>query len=373
MLKKFNNFSEDLIIESVLNESIVYFSPRMRSQLDIINSDISKRMLELEGTDITGSDLTFIDADGDGNVTFITMPNAMKLLKARYPDADNVDLDVSGSKDLADIIYRNDSLATRYGNSQGDTGVYVKSRNTIKIGKLVNRLFKGSLTSSDIEKFVNDFKASTPSNTERIELISGESIRHWYNEENYYSRTGTLGNSCMANKPGKFFSIYAQNPNSCNLLIMTIGDKLVARALVWKLNSFNSLEIEDDIKPEYFLDRVYSNEDYQVEKMKRFASDKGWAIKTRNDGHSSETVTWKGKTYIDISMSVKVKKSNYDDTYPYMDTFMRYDHFSGLLWNDEKRKKGGHILRSTQGEYTKSIPRTKVYINKFKDFLKKSE
>lgn len=378
MLKKFSNFSEDLIIESALNESIVYFSPRMREHLNLVNNDISKKMLELEGTDINNLDVTFIDVDSDGEVTFITMPNAMKLIKDRYPEALNADLDVSGSKELADIVYKNDILALRHGRP-GDTGVYVKSRNTIKIGKLVNRLFKGTLNSSQVEKFVNDFKAASPSYNEKIDLVSGEIIRHWYNEENYFLKSGSLGNSCMANKPGKFFNIYAENPSSCNLLIMTVGDKLVARALVWKLNSIEGHDVRGDggidknNRPEYFLDRVYSVEDYQVEKMRRFAIDKGWAIRAYNSGHNFNYITWKGKNYDDVSMSVKVKKSNYDDTYPYMDTFVRYDHFNGLLWNDEWRKKGGHILRSTQGEYTKSISKSRVYINKFKDFFKRND
>ena len=183
----------------------------------------------------------------------------------------------------------------------------------------------------------------------------------------------------MAGKDGNFFNLYAENPNSCNLLIMTVGDKLVARALVWKLNSIkiDKYESDDDgidenNKPEYFLDRVYSIEDYQVEKMRKFALDKNWAIRKWNSGHQYERIYWKdnNKSY-SVSMSVKVNKSKYGDTFPYMDTFKRYDHFNGLLWNDENRRKGGHILQSTQGGYQESIPKRQVYINKFKDFFKK--
>lgn len=372
MLQKFNSFSEYLIIESIINESIVYFSPRMRDHLNLVNNDISKKMLELEGTDIKGTDVTFIDVDMEGEVTFITMPNAMKLIKAKYPNATNVDLDVSGNKDVADIVYTNDELVLRNGGTGGDTGVYIKSRNAIKIGKLVNRLFKGTLTASQVEKFVNDFKAATPSANEKIDLVSGEIIRHWYNEENYLSKTGTLGKSCMANKPGKFFNIYAENPSTCSLLIMTVGDKLVARGLVWKLNSIDGDGINKDNRPEYFLDRVYAIEDYQVEKMRKFAIDKGWAIRKYNSGYHFEYINWKCKNH-EVSMSVKVKKSNYENTYPYMDTFLRYDHFNGLLWNDDVRRKGGHILHSTQGDYQQSISKSRVYINRFKDFFKKED
>lgn len=382
MIKNFKQFSSEFIFESVINESIVYFSPRMREQLVQIDSNISKRLLELEGTDVKNVDVTFIDSDRDGNVTFITMPNAMKLIKAKYPAATNADLDVSGDKQVADYVFANDMNSLDLGYSNGDTGVYIKSRNTIKIGKLVNRLFKGTLSNAEVEKFVNDFKSSIPSAKEKIDIVSGEMIRYWYDENNYFVKKGTLGNSCMANKPGKYFNIYAENPDTCNLLIMTVDNKLVARALVWKLNSTKSADyadpsadgnINDNNRPEYFLDRVYSIEDYQVEKMRKFAIDKGWAVRKWNSGHQYESILWKNKNYDHVSMSVKVKKSNYGDTFPYMDTFVRYDHFNGLLWNDEKRRKGGHILHSTQGGYDKSISRSRVYINKFKDFFKKDD
>lgn len=375
MIKKFKQFSSEFIVESVINESIVYFSPRMRDQLKMVDTPLSDKILDLEGKDISNTDLTFIDCDFEGNVTFITMANAIKLIKAAYPDATNSDLDLSGDIDIADIVFKNDMNSLARGRGDGDSGVYVKSRNTIKIGKLVNRLFKGTLTNSEVEKFVNDFKASSPSQKEKIQLVTGDDIKFWYDSKNYQLVTGSLGSSCMAGKDGNFFNLYAQNPDTCNLLIMTVGDKLVARALVWKLNTIQSLdgEIGQNNRPDYFLDRVYSIEDYQVEKMRRFAIDKGWAVRKWNSGHQYESVLWKNKNYEHVSMSIKVKKLDYSNTYPYMDTFKRYDHFNGLLWNDEKRRKGGHILQSTQGGFNPSISRSKMYINRFKDFFKKDD
>ncbi len=152
-----NLIDEDLVIESAINESIIYFSPRMRSKLSQMNNPISKKLLNIEGTDVSNVDVTFIDVDGD-DVTFITMPNAMKLIKQRHPDANNSDLDISGNKRIADIIFTNDMNSLGNGRL-GDTGVYVRSRNTIKIGKLINRIFKGALSPSEVENFVNSFKS----------------------------------------------------------------------------------------------------------------------------------------------------------------------------------------------------------------------
>ena len=33
-----------------------------------------------------------------------------------------------------------------------------------------------------------------------IKLVKGEDIRYWYNSENYYAITNTLGNSCMSHE-----------------------------------------------------------------------------------------------------------------------------------------------------------------------------
>lgn len=370
MIKKFTNFSEDLIVESILNESIIYFSPKMREQLVRVDSEISKRLLDLEGKDIPKFDATFFDVDEESNVTFITMQNAMKLIKAKYPHASDANMDVSGDKRIADILYQNDIVGKKYGSGQ-DTGIYFQSRNTIKVGKLVNSIFKGTLKPTEVEKFVNDFKASGLSNIQKIELVSGEDIKLWY--EKSYGKSGSLGSSCMSGKYGSFFNIYSENPDTCQLLIMTVGGELVARGLVWKLNSIKSIgegkSISQDNRPEYFLDRVYSVEDYQIQRLRKWASNKGWAIRKRNGSGLGDSIIWKGNDY-NVEMSVKVKKSNYGKTFPYMDTFCRYDQRRGLLWNDIDWIKGGHILSSTSGGYTKSAPLPLVYLNKFKDFFK---
>ena len=79
-----------------------------------------------------------------------------------------------------------------------------------------------------------------------------------------------------------FFDIYTQNPETVNLLIMKSGDKIVARALVWKLKT---------TKPQlgftYYMDRVYSVRDHQVKVMMAFAEKQGWACFASEWKHGS--------------------------------------------------------------------------------------
>jgi len=350
MIKNFSSFNSD-----PLNESILYFSPKMRNHLQYSDNWIAKKMIEMEGEDIKGMDATFIDVDGEGDVTFITMANAIKILKDRYPD---VNLDTISDKDFADYIWDEDM-------DHSEFGVYKKSRNSIKIGKLANRLFKGTLKPTELEKFVNDFKATITNDKEEILLVKGEEIRHWYNEKNYFQKTGSLGNSCMANKDGSFFNIYVENPDVCQLLILKVGDKIVARGLVWKLDSIKGLGGSSGVNFnfQYFLDRVYSCEDYQIEKVRKWAIEKGWAVKYG----SNYLALWDGKKH-EVSMSVKIKKSTYGGVYPYMDTFCRWDYRRGFLWNDQDSRRG-RILKSLSGSYDPETSMGRVFINRFLDLF----
>ena len=58
-MNKIKKYS-DLLLESALNESVLYFSPPFREKLKNVNSRISQMLLDLEGTDVM-SDVTFID------------------------------------------------------------------------------------------------------------------------------------------------------------------------------------------------------------------------------------------------------------------------------------------------------------------------
>jgi len=185
--------------------------------------------------------------------------------------------------------------------------------------------------------------------------------------DNYNNISGTLGHSCMNDK--KFFDIYTKNPDICKLLILKIDGKISARALLWKLDS---IKIDGDrlvkfteSKPEFFLDRVYAIKDYQITKLRDYAHKEGWAMGESNQGLSND-IMWKNFRYYPVIMSVKVKKLDYGD-YPYLDTFRRYDHTTGHLWNDDYHSKGGHILSGTQGNYEKSISKRRIYIKRFKD------
>ena len=91
----------------------------------------------------------------------------------------------------------------------------------------VNRVFEKSgksITSQEVEKFVNSYKTRFKMMIDMeslFEFVKGEDIRKWYLEDNYQLIRGQLGNSCMRyNKCQSYLDIYTKNPDVCQLLIL---------------------------------------------------------------------------------------------------------------------------------------------------------
>lgn len=339
MITNFNSFFGELTLESMINESIIYYSKDTRKILKRLNDNqIAKDLLSIEATDIK-PDITFVNLDKEGYLSFTTMRNAIKNITDKYPYLSFMD-------HRPDIGVA-DELWNLRSSSSGD-GIYDKSRNSIKIGKLVNKIFPNKYPDKEIEDFVNKFKAAIESG-EVFELVQGKDIDFWYKSENYSENKGTLGSSCMKEKSG-IFGIYNENPEVCKMLILKEDDKLIGRAIVWKISSI--MRVGKSVTAEWFMDRQYTINDSDVEKFRNFAKDKGWAYKSRNNHHSFETIIFDGEEF-NARLEVEVKATNYG-RYPYMDTFRRYDPNTGILYNDENADEGNegqYILGHTGGGY----------------------
>lgn len=343
MIKSFNEFNR-------IDESVLYYAPPFRQQLEILKkggSDVASKLLDLEMEDLP-TDITFVNSAEDvGYLTFHPMAKAIEKIRKTYSPSehdgkDQLDIQNNPNKSYHDNVYNNEVNGRTY------LSIYTGNKNAIKIGKFIKKVLP-TTTDAQIEEFVNELKAVQDNLKEKIEMVSGDDIAKWYKSENCYPG-GSLGNSCMKDKD--YFDIYTQNPETVNLLIMKSGDKIVARALVWKIKT-----VSPQLGFTYYMDRVYSVRDHQVKVMMAFAEKQGWAY--RNLGGVSERgVIYQGKKHDDVKMSVQIKKLKYEK-YPYMDTFSRYDYVTGELWNDmdKNQRTRGHILTSTQGDFSKGYDR----------------
>ena len=347
MIIKYNDF----LLENLINESILYYSPKVRNIISKIESPISDELKKLEMTD-TPKDVTFIDLDKEGYISFTTMKSAEKHLLDNSPLAQSV---------ISDIVNGDNVNVDSLWDNKFD--VYNKSRNPIKIGKFINSLLPGKFSTSDVEDFVNKFKAAVDNSAEKFELVEGDAIDKWYSYKNYKSVSGTLGSSCMADSE-EIFGIYTENPDVCKLLVLFEDNKVIGRALVWKLESI------DKTNAEYFMDRQYTIKQSDVEKFREYAKEKGWAYKEFNSHSSFKGIIYDGVSY-KVDMQVKVKVKDYE-TYPYMDTFRAYNKNTGILMNsdDDLPGKGWYILDSTHGDYRDN---EKVYSEWCDDWISRED
>ena len=226
----------------------------------------------------------------------------------------------------------------------------MKGRGDVKIGKIIRYLVDlinsdsgdlGEVKDKDIENFVNAFKASKVDTSMSFKLVKGSDIAKYYNEKKYFSRTGSLGGSCMSDESKKTFEIYTENESKVQLLIYVDKDDMIhGRAIVWKLK-------DSPCGAKYFMDRVYINRDSDELRFKKFAEENEFLYKKKMNSYLSDNIefVYKGK---DVFGEVTVKLDGDFRYYPFVDT---------LCFLDEKKKQisnlpseGNYILHSVSGD-----------------------
>lgn len=189
-------------------------------------------------------------------------------------------------------------------------------RTEIKVGKAIkyiaNDLYDFTITDKQVEDFVNVYKAIPNEGEPNFQFYVGDDIKNGYNTSNYYNRYGTLGGSCMNDEPS-YLKIYRNNGDKVRLLVLLEDNGTICgRALVWKLD-------KSPCDAKYFMDRVYTNRDYETNKFIQYAEKNGFLYKSRMSSGDSEAVKfrYKGK---DILGEIRVKLDGKQKEYPYMDT-----------------------------------------------------
>lgn len=331
MLNNYELFLENIALQRI-DESILYFSPKLRLVLGQIDHDIGKALLDIETEEIE-PDITLLDLDREGYFSFTTERNVKKRIADIYRNS--ID-DPDRLTRFANDIYM---LPGRLKQIWKDDEDFVLGKQSVRIGKLINRLFPKKYSDKEVEEFVNKVKALVERAGENISVVSGQDIAYWYSSDNYYSEDGNLGNSCMRyRRCHSYFGIYTDNPKVCKLIILTELGKLKGRALLWKV---------DGEEFEWFMDRQYTNFEHDVQKLRSYATSNGWAYRTHNDHIYIRRITFNGEAS-NRDLKVNVKAKDYHE-YPYMDTFKLYYPDKGELLNTDDGN--GYLLQSTDGGY----------------------
>lgn len=220
-----------------------------------------------------------------------------------------------------------------------------KNRQSGKPGKIIQKVIRtGVFSNSDYEKFVYALKALWSYGGYEIKLVKGEDIRYWYNSENYYAITNTLGNSCMSHEEcSGYFDLYCTQPE-CQMLIALKENKLAARALVWT--------IEDKT----FMDRVYYIEDSLYNIFVNYAKENKWYIRKSNcllsDGDDQRFLSPKDNYTEPVTEHFVLNLVKIYHEWPYIDTFRYLDLDNEVLTTYSRRDT--YTCSSTDGTYQDS-------------------
>ena len=236
-----------------------------------------------------------------------------------------------------------------------DNRLWSTSRNPIRIGRLVRAVLgsaKISFTDKEIEDFTNQYKATydfAKDILKQFDIVTGNDIAYWYDNNYYVKGGGTLANSCMAEVDSNYFKIYTDNPNVSLVILYGddgkiegdkyTADKIKGRAILWNCVI--------DGTPGKFMDRIYTMQDSDVELFKQFAEKQGFWCKRNQNMDQEESIT-DGKTTKKSRIKVILEDSDFYE-YPYLDTMSYLNDEDGCLYNYPKGE--GKELRDTGGGY----------------------
>ena len=358
-IKGFESFNESAMLQ-MINETALYFLPEMRSALAKMakgGNEIADRLLLKVGVD-TMKDITLVELEGD-KLSFMSKA----AIDSRYPD-------FMKRLDKGEINITNANMVKQF-----------SGRNQIKIGKFVTSVL-GPVSAKDLEDFVNKLKSSKDRGLE-IKIVEGDEIKKYYRTEALSDNPNLSGSeimrSCMRDKEKvkpNVFDIYTKNPESCKMVVMLDENGgLVSRAILWKVNNSQNNHTNERTEetrgldlPEsfWFMDRVYSVENWMDKSMYDWADKKGYAYKRGNFGNRNIVFNGVGGH---CEMEVDVKKIGYRG-FPFMDTFIYYDVKNGKLRNSDTQGFKGFNLQSTEGNYGRTTGYEPVFRNYIRRFTK---
>jgi len=265
---EYNDYMLEQILESIKNdETILVLSDKMKSYLSSMKHPIAERILDDCGT----------SSKDNFKVTFIDIVDGKKD-KNNIPILDTVSF-VQSNKAI-EAIAKNKGVIIKQGEELNNDSNYIikdvllynnkeyfntKAKSETSFGKLLNKLYPNELKASgdegnDIESFVNEYKSLRNPDKE-FELVTGNDINYWYDEEHYADpQQGALWSSCMRHDyTNSYMNFYSVNPDSISLLILKSADddsKIIGRSIVWKIDVLDDETLEE---PKYFMDRIYLN------------------------------------------------------------------------------------------------------------------
>jgi len=364
-----NKINEELTPEEIekkkqfaINSQMrMYLSRKLIELLSTIDHPISKELLNISKENIK-FDITFMDLSSkkDGTVTFIKTVKLKKLSNDK-----NIDVKVARNDYSSELWTGNQrEQPTKIGKpiTSMFMGKVIDGLKTYNIdkkpkdheGKLITT-YSNTVRKSDVENFINDFKAKVEQQDDKFKIVYGKDILKYYLESNYSEGgSSTLGGSCMRQeKKNVYMTMYADNDPSSDafshigmLIYLDDYDKILARSIIW----FNSIKPE---RGRTFMDRIYYNHDKYKGIFINYAKQNNWLYKAEQTYSNTDYIDPKDNNRHRLSIVFRIKNKEYD-YYPYVDTLYNFTPETGRIatkTNPKSKKYKILILRDTGGAH----------------------
>jgi hypothetical protein len=413
MMKKYNDFKEDFLLESLLLESKVEFSKGLMNLFaTMANNRIKNILLNLSktGKDINITQNFFDIGPSKEEITFVQDRRAQQIMgtepvnfkttsnvgshyltfskkddkyvnraifSALGFDPDSTSHDVPESNEVGEILAETESKlhpgrfyvlfkwsgglivlnkSVVVPNDDRYDRVWALARNPIRIGRAIRALLTSAgetFEDKEIEDFVNAYKSSIDIMNDaflKFDVVEGRDIAYWYS--NYHYEDGgrsTLGNSCMAEVDDSYFDIYVYNPSVCKLVILYSDSGGQITDGKWKSNKIRGRAI---------LWTTDQGDIFMDRIYYNYESDvdlfKQYADKNdwwykRSQDSDSHFTAQKGSQTKNPIYTVSLRISEFD-YYPYVDT-LTYIDFSGKKLSNKRDGMDGELC-GTGGDWS---------------------
>jgi hypothetical protein len=359
-ISTFNDYMVNMLLEATEQAAItddlrLVISNALRKYLINIDHPIARDIVEKSNASNDEYKITYIDIDDSD-------PNKKDMVSfmSSYKAIDSLMKDKNIKKDgvLSDMELK--TIKGQVYNTPDKFFLEQKNRPKTKIGRIIAKLFPGKYKQSgdpgkDIESFVNKFKAAR--DTSNFEIVQGDDIQYWYNENQYVGGGGPLNNSCMKyDSCKKYLQLYADNPEKVSLVILKDSEnneKIKGRAILWNL---------DIPSGRTFMDRIYTVNDSDVILFQDYARENGWIHKKyQNMSEDDPFIDTKTGKDLNLDLVVNGLEDPGSGGYPYMDTMKFFDGYSISnsttgVGNDDIKK-----LEDTGGGYDESGTYSEFY------------
>lgn len=208
---------------------------------------------------------------------------------------------------------------------------------SIKIGRFIRMILENSYVNKEkysniyknIDNYVEKLSNSIKSKKICADFEITDDIRKYYNSDNYESKSGSLGGSCLNNIGSTLVKFYKDN--NCKLLILKDSyGKIKGRALIWEA-------YDDKDNMITYMDTPYAISDIVINMFREYAM--------KNKFYQRKSLSSREPNYVidpngEVVEKILYIKNNYTSLngtyYPYLDTF-KFTSDLKKIYNNQKQ------------------------------------